>query len=412
MISLKKYISQFDKNQFDNRALSISNDLELHFYNEFALSESLKYSCFTILEKYGAYIDQKELIIELAKSIYDIVRNKEPEDTIELDKNDVEGFSNIFFNKLIIKLTKNTGYLANKSKYSEKDKLFDQVVIDIDTNEYKTYDDIVKCLMHEMLHAYNEYNNYITKSPNKLKDLTNIKSSYSKTIDSENELSISDMCKKILNTIRKWEQNAYISELSVELENNRFDLSKYHTTNDAYKAAYDMFTNSDTFSQYSLLWSWLLKLKSDGTEDEQNEFMQTYNSINNTNLTFNKIFKKLDSQFDKIMLKIESKIPKLFYDYYEEHFIQTNEAIVSGRQSRTMIDFIEYILEYNYKSSVKADNGEDWIVYVDGKVNDYFTEAAKNWKKMPKVGKGWYAGGTVFKIVRIEDNKVYTESDC
>lgn len=409
MIPLKKYISGYFVRNDEN--IVIENELEKHFYNEFALSESLKYSCFTILEKYGTYIDQKELIIELAKSIYDIVRNKEPEDIIELDKNDVEGFSNIFFNKLIIKLTKNTGYLANKSKYSEKDKLFDQVVIDIDTNEYKTYDDIVKCLMHEMLHAYNEYNSYLKNSPTKLKDLTNIKSSYSKTIDIEDELSVSDMCKKILNTIRKWEQNAYISELSVELENNRFDLSKYHTTNDAYKAAYDIFTNSDTFRQYSLLWSWLLKLKSDGKE-EQEAFANTYNDINSTNLTFNKIFKKIDSQFDKIMLKIESKIPKLFYDYYEEHLKQTNEAIVSGRQSRTMIDFIEYILEYNSKRSVKADNGEDWIVYVDGKIDDHFTKAAKNWKKMPKVGKGWYAGGTVFKIVRIEDNKVYTESDC
>ena len=25
--------------------------------------------------------------------------------------------------------------------------------------------------------------------------------------------------------------------------------------------------------------------------------------------------------------------------------------------------------------------------------------------------KGWYAGGTVFKVVKIEDNKVYTEED-
>lgn len=410
MISLKKYVAGHFVRNDEN--IIIENELEKHFYNEFALSESLKYSCFTILEKYGTYVDQKELIIELAKSIYDIVRNKEPEDTIELDKNDVEGFSNIFFNKLVVKLTKNTGYLANKSKYSEKDKLFDQVVIDIDTNEYKTYDGIVKCLMHEMLHAYNEYNSYLKNSPNKLKDLTNIKSSYSKTIDIEDELSIANICKRILNNIRKWEQNAYISELGVELENNGFDLSKYHTTNDAYKAAYDIFINSDTFRQYSSLWSYLLKLKSYGKEDDKNKFADTYNSINNTNLTFNKIFKKLDSQFDKIMLKIESKIPKLFYDYYEEHLKQTNEAIISGRQSRTMIDFIQYILEYDSKSSVKADNGEDWIVYVDGKVDDTFTEAAKNWKKMPKVGKGWYAGGTVFKIVRIEDNKVYTESDC
>ena len=245
MISLKKYISGYFVRNDEN--VFIENELEKHFYNEFALSESLKYSYFTILEKYGTYIDQKELIIELAKSIYDIVRNNEPEDTIELDKNDVEGFYNIFFNKLIIRMTKNTGYLPNKSKYSEKDKLFDQVVIDIDTNEYKTYNDIVKCLMHEMLHAYNDYMSYLKDSRKTLKDIAGQTSSYAKTLDISNDASPSTICKRILNNIRKWEQNAYISELGTELESNKFEFSKYKSTNDAYKAAYDIFINSDTF---------------------------------------------------------------------------------------------------------------------------------------------------------------------
>lgn len=60
---------------------------------------------------------------------------------------------------------------------------------------------------------------------------------------------------------------------------------------------------------------------------------------------------------------------------------------------------------------VKAENGEPWIVYVDGKEDSHFTEWSKKWKQAPKVGKGWYAGGTVFKIVKVEDNKVYTEED-
>lgn len=68
-----------------------------------------------------------------------------------------------------------------------------------------------------------------------------------------------------------------------------------------------------------------------------------------------------------------------------------------------MKNLSEYILEV-----VKADNGEPWQVYVDDILDNYFTEWAKKWKKNPQVGKGWYAGGTVFKIIRIEDNKVYT----
>jgi len=61
--------------------------------------------------------------------------------------------------------------------------------------------------------------------------------------------------------------------------------------------------------------------------------------------------------------------------------------------------------------SAKPDNGKDREVYVNGKLDKTFIENAKNWKHKPKVGQGWYAGGTVFKIVKIEDNKVYAEED-
>ena len=70
---------------------------------------------------------------------------------------------------------------------------------------------------------------------------------------------------------------------------------------------------------------------------------------------------------------------------------------------KTIKDFIQ--------ESVKPENGKDWEVYLDGTLDTNFTEWAKKWKKYPKVGKGWYAGGTVFKVVKIEDNKVYTEED-
>jgi len=66
----------------------------------------------------------------------------------------------------------------------------------------------------------------------------------------------------------------------------------------------------------------------------------------------------------------------------------------------------EYINE-----SVKPENGLDWEVYVDGNFDEFFTKGAQKWKKYPKIGNGCYAGGTIFKVVKIEDNKVYLESE-
>ena len=42
-----------------------------------------------------------------------------------------------------------------------------------------------------------------------------------------------------------------------------------------------------------------------------------------------------------------------------------------------------------------ASKEVDWEVYVSGKLDKNFTKCAKKWKKKPKVGNGWYAGGTV-----------------
>ena len=69
------------------------------------------------------------------------------------------------------------------------------------------------------------------------------------------------------------------------------------------------------------------------------------------------------------------------------------------------------IIEDYLNESVKPENDKDWEVYVNNRLDNNFTEWAKKWKRYPKVGKGWYAGGTVFKVVKIEDNKVYTEED-
>ena len=64
MISLQKYISSVLETN-----ITINSELEQHFYCEFVLQESFKFSYFNILEKYGSYIGQKELIIDLAKEI-------------------------------------------------------------------------------------------------------------------------------------------------------------------------------------------------------------------------------------------------------------------------------------------------------------------------------------------------------
>lgn len=405
MISLQKYISNVLENN-----ITINNELEQHFYCEFVLQESFRFSYFKILEKYGSYIGQKELIIELAKEIYLTIKNKEPEDKFELNKSDLEQYyDTLFFDKLIVKFDNNTAYIANKSHYDENTKTFDVVFIKICPDEYNTYTSITSALMHEMLHAYNHYQSYFKKSKFKLTDLTNKKSRYYKTLITDNDFSVRNVCKRIINNISQWEQNAYMNELSVELENNKFDFSRYNNINDAYKAALKIFKNSDVWIQYSTLWNYIIDLQYKGLYSDKTEFANTYNEINNTSLTYNKIYKKLDGVFNKILSRMESNVPKLFYQYYKEQL--HNDEIISGRQNEALIKFIEFENNYSILESVKPDNGLEWEVYFNNRLDTTFTKWAKKWKKYPKMGHGWYAGGTVFKIVKIEGNKVYVEED-
>ena len=46
-----------------------------------------------------------------------------------------------------------------------------------------------------------------------------------------------------------------------------------------------------------------------------------------------------------------------------------------------------------------------YTVYVDGKKDDTFSDM--NWKRKPKVGKGFYYGGAVFKIKEVTDDSIY-----
>ena len=85
-----KSLTEYIFNEFkDSTKLNIQNELELHFYSEFILNESIKYSYFNIFEKNGSYIGQKKLLIDLSKELYNIIRNHEPENTIQLDKKDL-----------------------------------------------------------------------------------------------------------------------------------------------------------------------------------------------------------------------------------------------------------------------------------------------------------------------------------
>ena len=93
----------------------------------------------------------------------------------------------------------------------------------------------------------------------------------------------------------------------------------------------------------------------------------------------------------------------------EEYVIKDGPRVVV--RSRVEILNNPSLNESTMQEIDDASKEVDWEVYVSGKLDKNFTKCAKKWKKKPKVGNGWYAGGTVFTIKKINGNKVYAEED-
>jgi len=290
--------------------------------------------------------------------------------------------------------------------------MFDKIDIYLNPEEDgKSYKDVAIAIMHEILHAWNDYQSYLKGAKFNLSKLTDKSSKYYKTLfyDNNKEPNIKDACKRICYNVSQFEQNAYLNELNIELETSDFDVNKYNRIEDAYNAAYNIFINSNVWQQYSSLWDFLNRLKNEFEDKDREEFKNEYNRINSTNLSFSRIYSKLDGLFNKILKTMEKRVPKIFKDYYDE---QINKIMKeNGGLVHLSNDFIKELKYFTLLESVKPDNGLEWEVYVNNSLDKTFTEVAKKWKRKPKVGGGWYCSGAMFKIIKIEDNKVYVEED-
>ena len=311
MKSLIDFINKsFIKEETDIRDGLLSN----HFYMEFKIFDNpFGY----INEKYGAYDGQVDFIKAIA---YGLANDLKEYSNIKynIKKEDLEesGFENIFFKEININVSKNytESNFINKVSFDEKEKLFDSVTINITEEDAKN--NLLSTLIHELTHAWEEYGRYINKSDIKLKDLVNKDSSYYNMVFKKGDTEIEQAFKNILYNLKKFEVNAFLSELSTVLEKDNIIIKDY---NDALKH----FKESDTWKRYSLILNTLENFDDEYKED----FRNYYNKVNDTNLTFNKIQKKLLNQCKKIFNKISTLIPKIYYDWYTKNKVEEGKIL-------------------------------------------------------------------------------------
>lgn len=315
MIELAKYV------KINTESYPVKDGADMtHFMLEFYIRQN----CYNINEKYGAYDGQVKFIVELSKYIYSQITNNKDNIKFEIDRNDLidAGFINIFFDKITIYYGKHLelGYIAKQNNFNIKDKTLKNVTIYL--NIKNRYDNIVTALIHELIHAWDDYNRYLNNTTTLYDICSGDYKRNIKELTTDNDWEL--LVKRIEYQLTNFEVNAYLSELTVTLYKSNTKIKNY-------KDALELFRNEDDWRNYTDLYNILGEFN----ETQRRTFTSTYNKLYNKEYTENKLFKKLFNRFERVIQKILSNVPKIYYDY------ATNNTITENRQMMT--DYIKFL---------------------------------------------------------------------
>ena len=293
MRNIVDYIEQTEQDSFINESLLSHIAIE---YKVNDISEGSR----IINEKYGIYNGCEELVDFIVK---DIFNHDNLDYQFEYNRDTLKDIKNIFFKKLIIDID-----TSAEEEYGEcddnlsidKDLLVDEIWINIYDKKPNKHS-IKGTLMHELTHAYNNYM-MLLKGNNSFIDAAR-SDMYRNIIDIRGGNTERDL-KFILYFLLGYERNAFIGQLKSELESHR---NKINTPKDALEILkkcpiYKTYLRVDNTIRYHLT-------NSKDSDLIANIYKEITGSDKNESSL--KILKRLKSQSDKALKKLNTIIPKL-----------------------------------------------------------------------------------------------------
>lgn len=329
MIIQKLYINE----SFDE--IDKSNFLLSHIAIDYIL-ESQQY---VLLEKYGVYDGCKELVDLIIKKAISKYKQNNTSFIIEIYRRDIKEFENVFFNKLIADINISNkvsdGAYINKKDDKLYNDIFDHIDFTFSINGESFEKDLRSLLYHELLHAYQNYCMKLTN--NSMYDMLD-NQKYSSLINAKNQSidGVKQIISDVLYHMNNSEQNAYMSELRSDLENNK---DVIHGPKDALDIIKDSIVYKNVMIAKDIIYG-----LTDNTYSEniQNRIYDIYRELNGCDWINNKIKKKLIDQIDKYIEKMEKTIPKMCMDFLNNNTIEIKET-----HNSKIINLKDYIKHYN-----------------------------------------------------------------
>lgn len=330
MLEFKVEYAKLSEVVSDQELISCHPYFGTAYVEERNFRHDLKWNC-EVLEKYGAYDGQVELVNELVDCIVHSMNNKEDLEKIFLTSKDLEEYAKerkikmtIFFDKLEIVINNSSNmYVPDMSNYDEKNNKFDKVVIYINKKEFGKSPyapTVASILTHELTHAYEDFKRNEKHLDWTLKDLATdpiyqeAKNMFSKPND-----IVEEFVGRILYTFNNSETNAFCSEFTTLLDSiyKKDDVVSYNDALNEFKKL-DYYKN-------------LIKVIStlDNSKKIIQDFIRSYwNDTTGSNFTTNKCMKKLKFIANKKFQKMTEVLPKIYFDWISKK--KVNKSIKEG----------------------------------------------------------------------------------
>ena len=133
----------------------------------------------------------------------------------------------------------------------------------------------------------------------------------------------------MIYTFTSIEKNAYMSELTAEIESIGEKIKDY-----TYMDALKIFKNSDTWKRFNQFKEYFMLMN----EEEKKVLCDVYREIKKSSKTDNKILKQLKYDIQETFDKMCTIIPKIYYYYKEKH---SNKEIKKEKVSESRLNRIK-----------------------------------------------------------------------
>ena len=326
MKSLKTYIEQIDdpiRQQMLNY-LAIEIELNRNVFENFDLSNKCMYD--------GQY--------DLAMFVCKKAMEKETP-YLCFYKNELSAFKNIFFEKLEIMFDSSKDHYDSKVKYDEDTKKFKELKIFLNIKEHSYFNlkQNMKTVVHELNHAYKDWESYVNNEEFHLYDFSKPGTRYYNSTKWTNDFK-DDYAKKLVYHLEEIEQSAYLSEIYNDVKDLKFK---------DYKQLVDLAEqHSEAYQLYNMLlvsFSELVKNKKFASIT-LDDFCEQYNELNDTKLSNKEIVKEVTDKLSNYV----SLMNKLLLNIYNES-VKLNEASETmHRPNNEFNKILSFMLE-NHKAN-------------------------------------------------------------